>query len=1267
MRFPRLPRGWGMGERQVAWTDAQREAIEARGVGLLVSASAGTGKTAVLAERCVSLVADGRRPCRIDQLLVVTFTDAAAAEMRGRIGQALAARLADRPTDRRLAQQLALIDGAHISTIHAFCLEVLRKHFCQAGLDPTFAVLDADEAELLKQETLEALFAELYAAQTELGERFRRLVELYGDGLDEAVGRFVLGLHGLLGSLVLPQQWLEAAAAAAKPGSAALGELFAAQLVDELSMQMAQCRAEAAFIRSHLSAWSVYAEGIEEYAGQVARWLGKVRAGEGGLEEVLAEIGQYKFPLLPRKRTAKGESDADRAWAADVFKLVRDRYFRERLREGYALVGLEEAAEQLGETAPFVEALCQIVGRFVQDYGRAKDRLAVVDFDDLQQRCLDLLTADRQTLAPSEVAGELQRHFEHVLVDEYQDINPVQDAILRLVSREQRADEPSNLFAVGDVKQSIYRFRLAEPEIFLARQKMSRSSDQSRVREVALRENFRSRASVLEMVNMVFGRLMAGGIARIEYDERACLVPGLDYPETKAGDVLDRPAAELHVLPRARRSVLEEQEEAEEEAPPLEAVEREAYVVGRRILELMGREGAKPVRIWHRQDGEWQARPLRYRDVVVLLRTVRHQANHFAAVLRRMGIPVFAEQAGGYFESMEVRDVLGLLSLLDNQQQDIPLAGVMRGPLLEVPFCDSELVAIRSVDGRVPFHEAVRAYAKRGDDSVLRERVVEFLSMLERWRTISRQRPVAELLWQLYEETGYLDYVGGMPDGAQRRANLLGLYERARQFGQFAKQGLFRFLRFIDQLAERDRVVESPTPLSEAEDVVRVMSIHRSKGLEFPVVIVPQLGKRFNFSDARGSMIVDRRTHVGLKVMDEERGISYPTLAHRLVSRQMANETRAEELRVLYVALTRAQQRLILIGTVEGGLADPRLRWAGHEGALPEAVLATANCPLDWLVPALGCERGERVVWGEHEDAEAGAGSLVRVERYGVEEVAGWRMSEEGGRGTPRGVVERVAALEPLAEGATPDGRVEGVIERITARYGHESLTRLPAVISVSELKRRYLLAWEPGEQVDSYLGSTWLRQPQPRFVQVGAAEPDGAARGVATHAVMQHVDLARPCDRADLAAQVSAMVAGGLLGREQADWVDLASVAWFFETELGRRLRACVGGIRRELPFVARLAPDEYEAGLACESWAPADAILVRGIVDCVLEEGGGVEVIDYKSDQVVGEQLAERVEAYRPQLAIYAEALSKIWGWPVRRCWAVFLAARHIELIER
>ena len=494
-----------MGKRAVQWTEAQREAVEARGVGLLVSASAGTGKTAVLAERCVSLVTGGRRPCRIDQLLVVTFTDAAAAEMRGRIAQALAGRLADRPTDRQLAQQLALIDGANISTVHAFCLEVLRKHFCQAGLDPNFAVLDADEAVLLKQETLESLFAELYAAQTELGERFRRLVELYGDGSDEPVGRVVLDLHGLLDSLVLPQQWLEAAVAAANPGSAVLRDGVTAQLVDELSMQMAQCRAEAAFIRSELSPWSVYAEGIEEYAGQVARWLDVLRRGSAELERVLAEVGQYTFPSLPRKRSAKGESDADRARAADVFKLVRDRFFCERLREGYALVTVQEAAEQLGETAPFVEALCQIAERFKRDYGRAKDRLAALDFDDLQQRCLDLLTTDRQTLSPSDVAGQLQRRFEHVLVDEYQDINPVQDAILRLVSREQRTDEANNLFAVGDVKQSIYRFRLAEPEIFLARQGLSDGGDRSQVRGVALRENFRSRASLLDTVNMVFG------------------------------------------------------------------------------------------------------------------------------------------------------------------------------------------------------------------------------------------------------------------------------------------------------------------------------------------------------------------------------------------------------------------------------------------------------------------------------------------------------------------------------------------------------------------------------------------------------------------------------------------------------------------------------------------------------------------------------------------------------------------------------------------
>jgi ATP-dependent helicase/nuclease subunit A len=1253
-----------MAEQPWRWTDAQRQAITGKGTGLLVSAAAGAGKTAVLAERCAYLIVEASPACGVEDLLVVTFTDAAAAEMRERIAEALRGQLARRAGNSYLQRQLALIDGANISTIHAFCRELLSKYFCQAGVDPNFAVLDADEAELLKHEALEALFRELYGAKTDTAERFRELVELYGEGRDGPIGRFVLSVHDLLRSLVRPGQWLAEAAAIAKPGAGELRRALAEDLRVELAGQVRHCRGQAEFIRRSLAGWSAYAEAIEEYAGQLDQWVG-VTAADGGVDEVRAGLAAYCFGSV---RTMLGkDTPASVRMARDTAKGILGQIkqdFEQRLAKAHGCDDLEQEAEQMGRTAPFVETVCRIVEQLAVRYDQAKDRLAAVDFDDLQQKCLDLLTCDRATLEPTDIARQLQERFDHVLVDEYQDINSVQDAIISLVSRQNASGRASNLFVVGDVKQSVYRFRQAEPEIFLGRQLAWQERGESvRGRVLWLGENFRSQPGVLEAVNAIFERLMSGGLSRIRYDERARLVPGLEFPSSDQPRELGLPAAEVHVLSRPGAAATDDEDG--QGAMRLEGVEREAYLVGRRILELVGGED-EPGALLYEADGEgkWRQRPVSYRDIVVLLRTVRHTAGRMAAVLRQMGVPVFAELSTGYFDSMEVQDVLNLLSIIDNEQQDIPLAAVMRSPLLSPRFSDSDLLRIRGVDGEVPFHQAVRLYADQGADSDLRNRVGALLATFGRWRDVARVRPVAELLDALYAETGYLAYVGGLPDGAQRRVNLLELHERGRQFGQFARQGLFRFVGFIDQLRQDEREVRSPTPLSEAEDVVRIMSIHRSKGLEFPVVIVPQLGKQFNMRDAAGTMIVDRRRHIGLEVVDEERRIRYPTVGHRFVSRQIRDQTLAEELRVLYVALTRARHRLILVGTCRSkDLEVPRARWADYAGALPEAVVVGARSPLDWLLPVLSCQSAGRVCWSEQPRPGVEEKSLFWVGHHGADTVAQWAVPDERGDAKTGISSKRLAELEPIDSPPAGNDEVGEAIARLGAGYDWEALAELPAVISVSELKRRFSLSAEDGEQVRSYLRPRWV-DCGPGFVQ--GRSDKGIDRGIATHLVLRHVDLSGACDEAGLTEQIGKMVGVGLLASGQADLVDLGALAWFFGTDLGARLRSGASEVRRELPFVARVAAERYEQSLVGRQLDPADGILVRGIIDCLVAEAGGLELIDYKTDRVGREGLGRRVELYRGQMRIYAEAISGIWSRPVRACWLVFLSAEHIEPVD-
>ncbi len=887
---------------------------------------------------------------------------------------------------------------------------------------------------------------------------------------------------------------------------------------------------------------------------------------------------------------------------------------------------------------------------------------------------------------PSETALVVQDEVEHVLVDEFQDVNPVQEAILRLVSRETDRGRADNLFAVGDVKQSIYRFRLAEPEIFVRRteafereQGAGAAPSQEPHRLVWLQHNFRSRPEVLQAVNAVFEKTMTRASCGMPYDKRARLEPGAKYP-IGGGNVFARPAVELHLLEEALDAGTDGSEsDATGESVDAdsvldwEATEREARLVAQRILEMTGAaEGHEPMTVCEKSADptgpRLRTRPIRLRDIVVLLRSTKNKANHYERVFRAMGSGVYADLTTGYFASLEVQDVLSLLRVIDNTNQDIPLAAVLRSPILHPRLTESQLVAIREQARTAPFHRAVRRYAQDGPDESLRGRLRRFLADVEHWRGRLRREPLHDVLWRILVETGYLAYVGGLRNGIQRRANLIRLHERARQFGGFVRQGLHRFLRFIEDL-EREGGDLGPAPaVSEAEDVVRIMSIHRSKGLEFPVVVLPDLAKPFNFSDASGSMLYERRGHIGLPVVDLERGIRYPTLTSLAVAEEIRRQIRAEEMRILYVAMTRAREHLVCVATASlDRIEQQRARGRILGGELLPSDIALARSHLDWLLAALTALPPGTVRFDSPPDADADTPPLFTVRCHDQRAIASWTSPEQTARRLEASLA-RFANLEPPPDADEDSPAVRAVFRRLRWSYPHAGATTVPAVVAASELKRRLTVDAEADERRRP-LAPPAVDIDVPRFARErdpSQASLSAAELGTLTHLVLQHLDLRRPCDVDDIAAQVDEMVARRLLTLAERQAIALEPVAWLFTTDLGARLRGMAESVLREAPFVLAIPPEQVVPGITTQA-GPEDIVLARGMIDCLLLTDDGAEVIDFKTDSIGRDKLAERVALYRPQIEIYTQAVQEIWRRPVVGRWLAFLTVPEVVAVER
>ena len=1181
-------------------TEEQQKIVDDRGGELLVSAAAGSGKTRVLVERLLDRVA--KEGLDIDRFLVITYTKAAAAELRGRIAQELSDRLAQAPNDRHLRRQAALVYRAQISTIHSFCAALLRENGHLLDLDPDFRLCDEGEGQVLMLQVLEETLDKRYEALEE-DSPFALLVDTMSAGRDDSrLVQIVADIFGSVQSHPNPALWLEEQKSLWKlEGASDLSRTpWGASVLED-------ARRQARFCRDRMLQALELCQGDELLE---ANYGPSISATLEGLEEFLLEKTwdgacarlPVPFPAAGRKRKraiAVSPFEEERtAWAGERMKSIRDRCKKmaERMAEPFS-GDTGAQLEELALSAPAVDALMDLTLDFQDAFAREKARRGLVDFSDLEHFAVKLLTDGSG--GPSELAQYWGGRFDEVLVDEYQDTNQVQNAIFNAISAGGR-----KLFQVGDVKQSIYRFRLADPTIFLDKYRRfpeGGEAEEGQPRKRSLSQNFRSRPQVLEGCNDLFRSIMSTEFGELDYTADQALVPGKSFLKTE--DEGEAPyALELDMIDL---SFLGEQEGEKDSKDLLEA-----RFAARRIRALL----EQPLMI---EEGEG-LRPLRPSDVMILLRSPGPVLHHYLQALDEEGIPWTAGGGGDFFDTTEVNVALAILQIVDNPRQDVALIAALRSPVYG--FTGDKLALLRAESGG-DFYTAVVHAAEQGD-----RECSSFLENLEELRFGAGDRSCRQLMWHIYEKTNLLGVFGAMEGGGTRQDNLLALYALAGQLEDGGCRTLFQFLLRLDRLRKCGSNLGAAAGNGREGEGVSILSIHRSKGLEKPVVLVCGLARRLNRDNLMRPVLFHPELGVGPRGLDRERMVEYPTLARRAVARKLEREMMAEELRLLYVAMTRAREKLILtLALTEGADALERL---GESLPISPVSLEQQQSVGAWVaLHALMRPEGEalRALAGLPEQSQDGLGPAWDIR---------WR------DGTALAAACKVEGhYIDLPQAEEPD---EDLTARLAWTYPHMAAANLPSKLTATQIKGRTL----DQEAAEDTVPPVRRGQPvtRPNFI----AEERGltpAQRGTALHLAMQYLPLDGGGSPEAVAAELDRLAETGFLTKLQRQAVEPERLSAFLNSSLGKAMAAAGEGCRREFKFsVLTSALDYFPEG-------KGEEVLLQGVIDAWFEEGGSVTVVDFKSDQVASGGERARAEEYRPQLNAYSQALSAILGRPVNR----------------
>ena len=1196
------------------WTEQQQAAIDSRNKNLLVAAAAGSGKTAVLVERIIKMILDD--DLDVDKMLVVTFTNAAAQEMRSRIHKKIFERMqtvADSEQIARLERQSILLSGANIMTFHAFCLSVLRRNFSKIAFDPKFREAGEQELNILKQEVMEKLFEEKYS---EGDDAFKKFTDEFGGNVhgDTELHKLIISLYEFTQSRPYPEDWLNSVinfyenpeTAKMPDGKLWLEEMinFALTQADFIITDVAKnCeRIKKSAAEQIIDTANATKKDIDAYqknwAQIVAFFESEYRAVVSLLKAVdswdkLYELKlSFSFATYPNTR----KFPADLLELKKQFKAIRDVY-KERFKklDGIFYSNRAGIIAQIKKLAPSVRRLADITIEFAKEFDAAKRERGVIDFSDMEHLALKILTTDKAT------AENYRRKFKMIMVDEYQDTNGVQEEIIS------RIVDAKNFFAVGDVKQSIYRFRNADPKIFM--DKYDNYPNTPDCQRIDLSANFRSRRQVVNAVNAIFRRLMTKDAMEIDYNKDAELYFGADYPAFE--NTFDE-RAEFLIVNREeddddKKTYDAESSDEDDDKIDLDELGLEMQVIADKIKKFI----SEKKNIWDTDLKSY--RPIKYKDIVILMRAVDKRADKIIEIMNKNGIPTYAADNGGYFKAPEIQTTLCLLTLLDNSRQDIPLAAVMLSPI--GGFTEQNLVELRLTDRKADLFTLVKNFSE--SESELGARCKDFLTRINNWREMARQVSVPELLSTIYRETGYYDYFGTKIDGRTAQANLRMLIDRAAEFESTAFRGLSRFIQFIKKIRELENDLAAARTLGENEDVVRVMTIHKSKGLEFPVVFVAQLGRRFNLRDT--SEIVTRHQDFGLGVyltLEALFGLTRTTnFVREIIKKKITAENLAEELRILYVAMTRAREKLILVGNIKNQTAF-KSPSDNSTGKISPVVLQSARSPMDWLLSVRDfIKKDVPVEIFEKTDVKRGTDELVPPEN-------------------------ELKAPPEIAEDSP--------------------LSKIPAKLSVTEIKRRIAEFEDETAQFTEIAKKKFDKSKlyrRPNFMQ--RAEISGAEFGTLMHGVMQHLNLDEKLDAENISAQIDKMIDAQIFTVEQGEIVKrkIGNITKFFASKLGQRLLKA-NEIYRELPFSRRIDAGTINAG---ENFSKAvgEKILVQGIIDLLFKDSatGDWILLDYKTDRNNTDEYFRN--EYHEQIRLYVEAVESLTGFKIAETYLYLLGA--------
>ena len=1157
------------------WTSEQEQAIMEKGSNILVAAAAGSGKTAVLVERIINKIIKDH--IDIDKILVVTFTNAAASEMRERILDAIYKKLDKEPNNEELQRQIFLLNKSSICTIHSFCLDVIHNNFFELDIPSNFRIADTTEIELLKQEVLEDLFEEKYNNND---SDFLKLIETYTSySGDEPLKESCLEIYEYIQSSPFPNDWLEEKVEmfAKKENDDFAKSTWGKILINKFAKQIENEIIMLENVRMKLQRESNLDKFIKVIRKDIDM-LEEIRiATKKSWNDAYNVAMKLEFDKWPVDRKIVSDTKEQAKKIRDIMK----KNIKKIIDEMFSY-NSEEAYESIYEMYEILKIMKNLIIDFKNKFSKSKKERNIIDFNDIEHMALEILVKkDGKQIIPTEVCKKYQEKFEEIAIDEYQDSNLVQEYILNSISRN------NNIFMVGDVKQSIYRFRQARPELFLEKYnkyKQKNEKEESENLKIKLFKNFRSRKTILDITNLIFENIMSKEFGDIDYNEQEYLNYGANYAEGK-----EEPKTQIYMLDMQDGDELEE----ESEDKFIEKEEIEAKFVAKKIREIVDSKEL----VWDKKQNKY--REVMYKDIVVLLRSTSVLAPIYEKEIMSLNIPVFSDTSSQYLDSIEISTIMSLLKIIDNPMQDIPLVTVLRSPIFN--FSDNELVEIRLCDKKSQFYVALRKSLVQVNDR-LKSKIEDFLNKIEEFKQYEKEKPLNEFIWKIYIETGYYDYVTLMQNGKQRRENLKLLFEKAKQYEKASFKGLFHFINFIERMKLGSQDMGAAKIIGENEDVVRIMSIHKSKGLEFPIVFLSSTGKKFNLRDLNGKILLHQDLGIGPEYINYERKISYSTMAKEAIKLISKRESLSEEMRVLYVALTRAKEKLIITGISNNAKKDIErkkelLNIYGNE--IQISLLEDCKNYLDWIM----------YVQLKENPVELIDFYIQNVSDIDIEE------KEEENQ-------DKLKEIEYRMNGKWS----KEIAEKLEWKYTRKGLTNIPTKMSVTQIKQINERK-EEKEKIDTV----------PNFMKE-EIEITSARKGTLMHLCIQKMDENKEYSITDIKEFIRDLEERYIITKKEAMNIPIKKLYEYTKTKLWKELKEAKQ-IKKEEPFYIEIPANEI---METED---NEKILVQGIIDLYyINKNDELILVDYKTDYVKSKE--ELVNKYRTQINLYAKALEKALG---------------------